>query len=60
MFVSAFDSRKASQARLVNASCCWVTSAPARVYLVDAPTKFDQAAESTQTFNISYVGAAGE
>jgi hypothetical protein len=37
-----------------------VTSATARVYLVDAPTKFDQPADSIQTLNISYVGAAGE
>jgi hypothetical protein len=40
------------------APCCWVTAAAARVYLVDMPTKLDQAAGKTQTLNIIYVGGA--
>jgi hypothetical protein len=35
-----------------------VTAAAARVYLVDTPTKLDQAAGKTQTLNIIYVGGA--
>jgi hypothetical protein len=39
-----------------SARCCWETSAPARVYVVETLTKFRQAAESPQTLN--YIGDA--
>ena len=42
------------------ASCCWVTSAPVRVYLVDTHMRFDQATDCTDTLNITDVGAAGQ